>query len=384
MRYSEYGKTGKQVSCVGFGGMRFDTTKPKEKNAELLHYALSKGINYFDTAPDYCEDQSEDIFGIALKDMTGEFYVSTKGMPTVFDTAQKAKDQVRKSLDRLGVDRINFYHVWCLRKMEHYEIAMRPGGQYEGLLELKEEGLIEHIVCSSHQTGSEITTIIDDGKVEGILLGVNILNFPYRWDGVVTASRAGCGVVAMNPLGGGAIPKHEEELAFLASKGETPTEAALRFVIACPEITIALVGFNNPAEINMACRIADAASPFTQEDLERIRKHISENMDSACTGCNYCEGCPSNLPVASYMQVYNEKQVFGKDDEAMIKDLKFQFEWGLLVGAQAHAIECTECAECEEACTQHLPIMERLRDLAAWEEEMEQREKEKRKNTEGA
>jgi len=87
--------------------------------------------------------------------------------------------------------------------------------------------LIDHIVFSLHQPGSEIKHILEDGKMEGVLLGINILNFPYCWDGVMAAYQRGCGMVAMNPLFGGAIPTHEKELSFLASEGETPTEAAL-------------------------------------------------------------------------------------------------------------------------------------------------------------
>ena len=81
MIYKQYGRTGKRVSAVGFGGMRFDLERPQEENAELLLYAQSKGINYFDTAPGYCQDQSEEIFGIALRQMGGlrdKVYVSTK------------------------------------------------------------------------------------------------------------------------------------------------------------------------------------------------------------------------------------------------------------------------------------------------------------------
>ncbi|MEA2022410.1 MAG: aldo/keto reductase, partial [Candidatus Caldatribacteriota bacterium] len=210
MIYKEYGKTGEKVSAVGFGGMRFDTLKSKKENAELLRYANSKGINYFDTAPYYCNDQSEDIFGIAFKNMPTDFYVSTKGNPNQFSTAEKAKNAVKKSLDRLGLSKINFYHIWCLLKMENYKLAMKPGGQYEGLLQCKEEGLIDHIVFSSHQPGYEIKEILEDGKVEGVLLGINILNFPYRWDGVAAAYQKGYGVAAMNPLFGGAIPTHEK------------------------------------------------------------------------------------------------------------------------------------------------------------------------------
>ena len=128
MMYSDYGKTGAKVSAVGFGGMRFDESKSNEENAQLLLYAQSKGINYFDTAPEYCSDTSEDIFGIALTQMAdsrSRYYVSTKGMPVDVDTADKARAAVEKSMKRLNVDRIDFYHVWCIRRVDQYELQGR-------------------------------------------------------------------------------------------------------------------------------------------------------------------------------------------------------------------------------------------------------------------
>lgn len=107
MRYVDYGKTGKKVSVVGFGGLRFDLDKSNEENAQLIKYAYEKGINYFDTAPGYCDDRSEDIFGVAFREMIKEgktdFYVSTKGKPKMFDTSEKAIAAVKRSIERLGV-----------------------------------------------------------------------------------------------------------------------------------------------------------------------------------------------------------------------------------------------------------------------------------------
>lgn len=93
MRYVEYGKTGKMVSVVGYGGLRFDLEKSNQENADLVKYAYEKGINYFDTAPGYCDDRSEDIFGLAFRQMIKEgktdFYVSTKEKPKACDTSEK-------------------------------------------------------------------------------------------------------------------------------------------------------------------------------------------------------------------------------------------------------------------------------------------------------
>ena len=365
MRYTEYGNTGKKVSAVGFGGMRFNLKLPQADNADLVRYACSKGINYFDTAPGYAE--SEDIFGLAFKDMPGEFYVSTKALPMECETAGAVRESVHKSLERMGVPKIHFFHVWCLRKMEHYDLAVRPGGMYDGLLECREEGLIDHIAFSTHQPGHEIKQILDSGKFEGVLMGVNILNFPYRWEGVRAAADSGCGVVVMNPLGGGMIPKHEKELAFLGGEDATPTEAALRFAVSCPEITIALVGFSAKEHVDLACKAAGSAEPFTGNELDEIRKHLGENMNAACTGCGYCRECPQNIPVPSYMQFYNDKVMFGKSDEAMKKAINFHHRDGLLVGRKASAADCTECGQCEEACTQHLEIIARMKEIAEWE-----------------
>ena len=371
MRYNRYGKTDAQVSEVGFGGMRFDTSRPNSENAELLLHAYSQGINYFDTAPFYCDDKSEDIFGIALRQMAGErdnYYVSTKGTPADFDTADKARAGVEKSLKRLGVEKIDFYHVWCVRKMGQYESAMKKGGQYEGLLRCKDEGLIDNIAISTHLTGREIGSFIKKKEFEGILLGINILNFLYRWDGVEAACDGGVGVVAMNPLCGGLIPQYEKELGFLGGQGETPTEAALRFCISCRQIAVALVGFTTKEHIDTACRAAGNSREFSESEIENLKSHLSKNMDSLCTGCGYCLGvCPQGIPVANYMQYYNEKVLFGKSDKEMIDQAKFHREWKLLANNKADSEDCTQCGECEGVCTQHLNIVERLAETAKWE-----------------
>jgi len=374
MIYSEYGRTGARVSAVGFGGMRFDKSKSHEENAELLLYAREKGINYFDTAPEYCNDTSEDIFGIALRQMADSrdsYYVSTKGMPTSLPTAEKARRAVEKSIKRLNVDKIDFYHVWCVRSVGQYELAMKKGGQYEELLRCREEGLIGNIVISTHLPGPQIEDIIRRNEFEGVLLGVNILNFPYRWQSIRAANELGLGVVAMNPLSGGLIPQHEQQLAFLSDGNETPTEAALRFCISCPEITVTLVGFAEKRHIDAACRVAETAKPYTDDDFDRVSAHVSEKMNALCTGCGYCmQCCPENIPIANYMQIYNEKPLLGRSDKEMREKIDGNYRWGLLVDSPARAGNCVQCAACEEACTQHLNIIERLKEIAAWEKRL--------------
>ncbi len=365
MQYSEYGRSGKFVSAVGFGGMRFDMDLSLEENAALVRYAFDKGINYFDTAPGYCADKSEEIYGIAFKNMPRDrFFVADKLMPSQVNNVQETYDKVRSFIDKMKVGYIDFFHVWCVRKMEHFEMAMRPGALYDGLLRCKREGLIKHIAFSSHQKGDEVKKIIETDKFEGVLLGLNILNFPYRRAGVSAAREHGMGVVAMNPLSGGLIPQNEARLQFLASKGESPTEAALRFLIANENITVALNGFTTRGHIDTACKVADQAQAMTNTKLEKIESRISGSSLEICTACGYCDLCPQGIPIPKYMQIYNDKVLFKVSDKDFAERLKFHYEWGLLAEDLPAADECTACGKCENACTQHLPIIERLKEFA--------------------
>jgi len=64
------------------------------------------------------------------------------------------------------------------------------------------------------------------------------------------------------------------------------------------------------------------------------------------------------------MQLYNEKQIFGSSDKEMKKKTCL---WCITESHGARANECIECGQCEEVCTQHLPIIERLKEIASWE-----------------
>ena len=122
MYYKQYGNTDMKVSAVGLGTMRYDEEDIKagrlEKCAEIPLYAFEKGINYWDTAPAYCEDKSEIVTGIALSQLKrSEVYVTSKtNLGTIGAGEHPAKEDFRKrletSLDRLKTDYIDFYHMY--------------------------------------------------------------------------------------------------------------------------------------------------------------------------------------------------------------------------------------------------------------------------------
>lgn len=352
-----YGQTGLEISVIGFGGMRFADPADLEASASLVRHAHGRGINYFDTAPYYCDDRSEEIVGLGLRGLPRDsFYVSTK-CGEAEGAALRAS--LERSLQRLQVGSIDFFHIWCLLRPDQLEERTRKGA-IGAALQARDEGLIRHLVVSSHLTGSDNAAVVDSGLFEGITIGYNVLNFPFRAATLDAAARRRLGVVTMNPLGGGMIPRNAERLAFLKGpRDRDVVQAAIRFNVSQPAITSALVGFSCEREVDAAISAVADFEPYPPEHLERVKANIGASFEGFCTGCGYCLPCPVDLEIPKLMDVFNARILAG-NDEAMRNRLKWH--WAMAPDAAA---ACIECGDCENVCTQHLPIRERLKAIAA-------------------
>ncbi len=356
MLYKAYGKTGIDVSVIGFGGMRFPDQSDTDGCASLVKYAYDRGITYFDTAPGY--GKSEELFGHAFKQMLKTraerpFYVATK---TFAGDPGEIRRDLETSLKRMGLDYVDFYHMWCLIAPEAYAERKNSGALRE-FEKLKDEGLVRHICVSTHMTGGDIGTLLADYPFEGVLLGYSAMNFAYRDAGIDAASAARRGVVVMNPLGGGIIPREPDRFDFVRTRqDETVVEAALRFIVNDSRITTALVGFSSAAQVDEAIRAVDGFRPLSAAQVAKIRTGIRDAFNELCTGCSYCDECPQGIPVPKYMDAYNH-MLLGKTPQDMFNRLNWH--WGLKA-QDDYPARCTECGLCEEKCTQKLPIRARL------------------------
>ncbi|MCL2253185.1 MAG: aldo/keto reductase [Lachnospiraceae bacterium] len=362
MYYKKYGNTDMKVSAIGFGCMRYNEEDVSagrfEKCAEVPLYAHEKGINYFDTAPFYCEDKSETITGIALSQMPRDsFYVSTKanfGTCEGPPTRDNFRRRLETSLSRLKVDYIDFYHLWCILNMEGFnKLYDALHGFYE---EARAEGLIRNIVFSSHMPGDQLEQAINANDFKGMLIGYNALNYRFRQSGIATAYEKGMGIVVMNPLGGGLIPQNPEKFAYLAEGTDyTVAQAALRFVASHREITVTLPGFSSKEEVDDALIAVENLVEKPASEICKLYEGKGEAINDLCTGCGYCDKCPVGVQIPKYMDAYN----------MVLLGSSFQnrLDWHWDVVAK-DAGKCTKCGMCEKLCTQHLPIIERLAHIA--------------------
>lgn len=366
MYYKQYGNTDMKVSAIGLGTMRYDEEDIKagrlEKCAEIPLYAFEKGINYWDTAPFYCNDKSEIVTGIALSQIKrSDVYVTSK---TNFNTIGEnpTRDDFRRrlemSLDRLKTDYIDFYHMWCMMNLESWERHM--DAMYRFFEEAKSEGLIRNIVFSSHMQGNDIETVVDTGKFKGMLIGYNALNYRFRQSGIEAAHRNGMGVVVMNPLGGGMIPQHPDAFRYLTKGTDlTVPQAALRFVASHKEITVALAGCTTKEHIDDAVKAVENLEEKPAKEIVKEYEDKGVSFNNLCTGCGYCKGCPKGIEIPKFMDSYNQYIFTGKKDLILSR---LDGHWDMLKDS---AKECIACGKCEKACTQHLPIIDRLKEIAS-------------------
>ena len=92
--------------------------------------------------------------------------------------------------------------------------------------------------------------------------------------------------------------------------------------------------------------------------MDAIKAKASGSFDGICTGCQYCvDECPEEIPIPQLMDAYNQR-LLGGEWQAVTNRLKWH--WNI---SPDEADRCIECGQCEEACTQHLDITNRLKEV---------------------
>ena len=369
MQYTEFGRTGIQVSRLGFGCMRFPSREvdgkkvfDEEESIRMMHRAMELGVNYFDTAPGYCEKQSEIIVGKALKGRRDKVYLSTK-YPSEEASGDDLERKLETSLKKLDTDYIDFYHMWGISLKTFVERLDTPDGPMARARKLRDAGVIRHISFSFHDAPENMIEIIQrgEGVFASVLCQYNLLDRANE-DAIAYAHEQGLGVTIMGPVGGGRLGAPSKVIQdLLPGKVQSSAEMALRFVMYNRNVNIALSGMSSMDMVEENAAVASNMEPLTQEEEARIAASLEENRrlaDLYCTGCNYCMPCPKGINIPEIFKMMNYHRVYGltkfaRDNYARIgKEPWLNFQ---------NAAACVQCGACEKKCPQHLHIREQLR-----------------------
>ncbi len=369
MIYRDLGETGLKISQLGFGAMRLpmegespDRRVIREKAIPMLMRAFNEGVNYFDTAVGYCNQDSQRVIGEFLKKVNRDkIIVSTKNHYYGKDKKEWWKN-LEDSLERLQIDSIDIYNHHGINAKTFKDDVLPRIGKW--MQEAKECGMIKHICCSFHDNNEFLKELIDSGYPDVITLQYNILDRSLE-EGIAYAKSKGVGIVVMGPVGGGRLGVNSEVLNHLLPEIKRIPELAIRFVLRNEDVCTALSGMSTMEQVEENLAIASKESPLSNNEKEILERHL-ENLekmvDTYCTGCGYCMPCKAGVKIPQIFEFYNWGKVYGLWEMAenrykgLLKSAENQPERGK--GADA----CIECGECEKKCPQNIPVIKQLKE----------------------
>ena len=333
----------------------------QDKVDEMLSYAYNNGVNYFDTAPYYCNSNSEAAVGRAVKSFRDKVLISTKCPLGNGLEADGYRKNLETSLERLGTDYIDFYHFWGINR-DSFDNIMLSSNLLEAALEAKEEGLLLHISFSFHDHPSAIKHIIDTSeergvKMESMLCQYNLLDRSNE-EMIKYANQKGIGTIAMGPVGGGRLAAPTDLYTKLTGKPSIATyELAFKFCLGNPDLNCALSGMQNLDMVQKNIALASDTTAFSGEEWEKLgaaMEEIKKFSELYCTGCKYCQPCPAEINIPRIFEMWTYYNVYGLKDHAR----KMMAEY-IKKGGKTFS-DCLDCGECEEKCPQHLEIRKSL------------------------
>ena len=308
MRYTALGKTGMSLSHLGFGasslGSVFRATNLND-SIKAVETAIEGGINFIDVSPYYGHYKAETVLGEALKNIPRDkYFLSTKvgrygkdGVNTWDYSAQRAKESVYESMDRLHIDHIDLINVHDIE----FQAAL-PGGLQKvvdetlpALVELRELGVVGHVGITDLQL-ENIKWVIDHtepGTVESILNFCHYcLNDDKLIDFMDEFEQKGIGVINASPLSMGLLssrgvpvwhpaPKPLVDACaraaeFCREKGYPIERLAIQYSVINPRIASTLFSSANPE--NVKRNIEWANEEPDMEMVEAVKQIIGDQQ----------------------------------------------------------------------------------------------------------
>ncbi len=367
-------KNGDELSILGFGCLRLpmkDGSFDEPRAVALIHEAIEKGVNYFDTAYIYQNGRNEILLGRALSGGYRErVKIATKLPSYMVNKLENAKKIFAVELTRLQTDYIDYYLLHMLTDKAMFD-RMVSIGVLEWLEGLKREGTIRNIGFSFHGSKEDFALIVKAYPWDFCQIQYNYMdeNNQASKSGLELAGSLGIPVIIMEPLRGGKLVTHlpeEVEKTFADYDNKrSPAEWALRWIWNHPEVNVILSGMSDEEQLAENIRIASDAGEhsLSEEELkvfEKVKAVMLSKTKVPCTACGYCMPCPAGVNIPGCFSSYNDKYLLKVKNTR----LKYAQTLGALSAKPAYASMCRQCGKCESHCPQKIAIREQLKTVS--------------------
>jgi predicted aldo/keto reductase-like oxidoreductase len=336
MKTMKLGKTGLEVSRVGFGGIPIQ--RPSEDEAiRVLQRALDLGFNFIDTSVGY--GTSESRIGEALEGKREEVILATKGG---WRDKEIVRGSLAMSLKQLKTDYIDVWQFHNVSSLEAYHSLFRSNGPMEAALEALSEDTILHLGISSHSLEVVREAVVSD-QFETIQFPFNFVYDDAAKELIPLAKEHEVGFIGMKPFAGGMIPKANLALKYILQFETVLPDPGIETIEQVEEIVGLLEA---PLDI----------SANEHAEMELIRTELGTKF---CRQCGYCQPCPNGVSISLIMIAPIMWKLWPRES--------------LTSSWYKNAIEsgsrCVQCGECEDKCPYQLPIREMIRNnLVSYEE----------------
>lgn len=358
-------------SILGFGCMRF----PKKGNGvdmeeteRELAYAISHGINYFDTA--YIYKGNEKVLGTLLKKnhWRKKVNIATKMPHFLIKSMDGLEKLFQEQLKRLQTTYVDNYLMHMLPDVTIWNKLVEMGIK-DWIAQKKESGQIRRIGFSYHGNTENFKALLDAYDWDFCQVQYNYMDEHSQAGraGVEYAAGKGIPVIIMEPLRGGrlvnALPPKANDLFKTAEPKRTPAEWGLRWLWDQPEVSVVLSGMNTMDMVKENIRIAQSVqagelSKKDQELLEKVRGAINEKIKVPCTGCGYCQPCPAGVDIPGAFRCYNVRYT-----DNWFTGMREYFMCTTLRAKRTNASLCKKCGKCEKHCPQNIAIRKELEQV---------------------
>ncbi|WP_069998051.1 aldo/keto reductase [Cellulosilyticum sp. I15G10I2] len=367
-------KNKEALSILGFGCMRLPThggSIDEPRAIAMIHEAIKKGVNYFDTAYIYHNGKSESLLGQALAGGYREqVKIATKLPPFMVKDLESAQKILLKQLEKLQTAYIDYYLLHMLTDKPMFD-RLNALGIMTWLEALKEKGVIKNIGFSFHGSKTDFELIVKAYPWDFCQIQYNYMdeNNQATKSGLQLAAKLGMPVIIMEPLRGGKLvtnlPEQVTKVFESYYQKRSPAEWALRWIWNHPEVSVLLSGMSDEAQLSENIRIASnaKANSLSAEELnifEKVKAIILSKTKIPCTACGYCMPCPAGVDIPGCFSCYNDKY--------LLKDRLVRFRYLQTLGAlsvkPANASQCTACGKCESHCPQAIAIRQQLKRVS--------------------
>jgi hypothetical protein len=332
MRRTRLGRTELEVSVIGLGGIPIQGVSAAEAE-RVVGAALEEGLNLIDSARVYTD--SEQKLGRALRGRRPKVVLATKSMAR--DRAGMARE-IDASLAALETDFIDLYQVHNPGNQAQLEQALGPDGALEALEHARREGKVRFVGVTGHSRPL-LLSALHTGRFDCVQLPWSPLEPEGRDDVLPAARSVGAGVLAMKPLGGGALAS--VSLQALRQGLELGADALL-------------AGMNTLEEVRQNARAGRSQGPLTAADLAALEAECARWAGEFCRRCGYCKPCPNGLdiPFLLLLDAYYVRYELEDWARQRLAALSKRFQ------------DCQNCGTCESRCPYGLPVPELMRRAA--------------------